>query len=306
MAGLGTIGLLHARHIAHRVSGADLAWVVDQDRALADAAGAELRVSSSTSFEDALEDMAVAAVVIATPTPVHAAMVEQAAAAGKHVFCEKPLSLDAEAGHSATATARERGIRLQVGFQRRFDRDFVEAKRRIDAGELGEVLLLRISHRNRVPPHDGALAERLGSSFVDMTIHDFDTALWLVGPVKEVSAFASPNGAVVVARFENEALGVIDNTRRAGYGFECSAELVGTGCTLRIGWDGRAGGIERLAAGDSRVQLPADHIEHHRTAYLDEMRHFVACVRSGAQPAVGGAESVAALALSLAAERCVA
>ena len=306
MAGLGAIGLLHARHLAYQVCGARLACVVDQDRELAEAAGSELGVPSSTSFEATLEDPDVAAVVIATPSPLHAEMVEQAARAGKHVFCEKPLSLDVASGERASATAASAGVSLQVGFQRRFDTGFVEARRRIAAGELGDVLLLRISHRNRVPPHEGPLSGRLGSPFVDMTIHDFDTALWLAGQVSELSAFASTDSTLAVLRFESGALGVIDNTRRAGYGFECAAELVGTRSTLRVGDRTRAGGVEQLTAGGALTRLPADHIERHRAAYLEEMRHFVACVRSGATPAVGGAEASAALALSLAAERCAA
>jgi predicted dehydrogenase len=305
VAGLGAIGLLHARHLAHEVRGARLARVVDQEGALAEASGAELGVPASTSFEDALGDPAVAAVVIATPSPLHAEMVERAARAGKHVFCEKPLSLDLASGERAAAQAAAAGIRLQVGFQRRFDADFVEARRRIGAGELGDVLLLRISHRNRVPPHAGPLGERLGSPFVDMTIHDFDTALWLAGPVSEVSAFASMDSTLAIMRFESGALGVIDNTRRAGYGFECAAELVGTRSTLRIG-DRERSGVERLTEAGALTPLPADHIERHRSAYLEELRQFVACVRTGTAPAVGGAEANAALALSLAAERCVA
>ena len=304
MAGLGAIGLLHARHLAHEVCGARLVCVVDRDRALADAAAGELGVLSSTSFEAVLEDPAVAAVVIATPSPLHAAMVEQAAQAGKHVFCEKPLSLDVASGERASAAAATAGVSLQIGFQRRFDPGFAEARRRIAAGELGDVLLLRISHRNRVPPHDGPLTSRLGSPFVDMTIHDFDTALWLVGPVSEVSAFAAAGSTLVVVRFENGALGVIDNTRRAGYGFECAAELVGTRSTLRVGSAIAASGVERLTASGALTRLPADHVERHRAAYLEELRHFVACVRSGTTPAVGGTEANAALALSLAAEQC--
>jgi predicted dehydrogenase len=306
VAGLGAIGLLHARHLAGQACGAQLARVVDQDRALAEGAGREFGAAWSTSYREAVTDPAVDAVVIATPTPLHAQMVEEAAAAGKHVFCEKPLSLDLEGGHRASAAASAAGIGLQVGFQRRFDPDFVEAKRRIDAGDVGEPLLLRLSHRNRVPPHAGALGERLGGPLVDITVHDFDTALWLVGGVKEVRAFATSSATIVVARFENGALGVIDNTRRAGYGFECAAELVGTRSTLRIGWDRRASGVQRLAAGGLLERLPADHIECHRTAYLEELRHFIGCVRSGAEPAVGAADSIAALSLSLAAERCLA
>jgi myo-inositol 2-dehydrogenase/D-chiro-inositol 1-dehydrogenase len=302
VAGLGAIGLLHARHLAD-LSGACLALVVDADAALASAAGEELGVPWSTAYEDALGDSGVAAVVLATPTPLHAEMAERAARAAKHVFCEKPLSLEPGSGRAASAAAEAAGVCLQVGFQRRFDADFLAAKARVDAGELGRVQLLRISHRNRVPPHEGDLSDRLGGPFVDMTIHDFDTARWLVGEIAEVNAFASGRSGVVVARFENGALGVIDNTRSAVYGFECAVELMGDRSTIRVGWEPRAP-VEQLTPDGRIAPLPADHVERHREAYVEELRHFIACVRSGTPPAVGGADSAAALELSLAAQRC--
>lgn len=292
VVGLGAIGLLHARNLARHVAGARLVRVVDSARELAERAGAELDVRWSSSYEDSLAEPDVQAVVIATPTPLHAEMVERAAGTGAHVFCEKPLSLDVAGAQRATQAARAAGVCLQVGFQRRFDPGFAAAKRQIEAGEIGTVRLLRLSHRNRVAPHRTGLAERLGSLFVDMTIHDFDSARWLVGEVSELSAFSAGDTALTVLRFEDGALGVVDNTRSAGYGFECSAELMGSEATLRIASD--------------RRPLPADHIERHRTAYLDELRHFVECIRSGSEPVVGGDDAVAALRLSLAAERCAA
>jgi predicted dehydrogenase len=304
VVGLGGIGLLHARHLARDVAGARLVRVVDSVRELAEAAAAELDVPWSGSYGDSLADPQVEAVVIATPTPLHAQMVHGAATVGAHVFCEKPLSLDVEDGRRATQAARAAGVRLQVGFQRRFDADFAAAKRQIDAGELGTVRLLRISHRNRVPPHSTGLTDRLGSVFVDMTIHDFDSARWLVGEVAEVSSFSAGGTAITVLRFDGGALGMIDNTRSAGYGFECSAEVMGSESTLRIGRCRRPLDIERLTARGVERPLPCDHIQRHRRAYLDELRHFVACVRSGAEPCVGGEDAVAALRLSLAAEQC--
>ena len=293
VVGLGGIGLLHARNLARRVAGARLVRVADSTRPLAERVAAELQVPWSAAYHEVLADPRVDAVVIATPTPLHAEMVVGAATAGRHAFCEKPLSLNVEDGRRATHVAREAGLCLQVGFQRRFDEDFLAAKREIDAGELGTVRLLRISHRNRVPPHTTRLTERLGSMFVDMTIHDFDSARWLVGEVAELNAFCAGDTAMTLLRFECGALGAIDNTRSARYGFECSAELMGSESTLRIG----------CGAG-SPVFL--DHIERHRAAYLRELSHFVSCVHSGAEPCVGGEDAVAALQLSLAAERCAA
>ena len=305
MAGLGAIGLLHARNLT-QIRGAEVALVMDQDPALAGAAAGELRTAWSESFENVLADPDLAAVIIATPTPLHARMVEQAAAAGKHVFCEKPLSLDPESGRRATHAAEAAGVALQVGFQRRFDPDFQAVRALVEAGELGDMKLVRITHRNRVPPRTGALESRLGSIFVDMTIHDFDTARWLAGEVEEVSAFTSSGTQVVVVRFASGALGVIDNTRAAAYGFDCAVELMGERSTARIGSSFATPSVERLTPAGRVSGLPADHLQRHRSAYLEELRHFVACVRSGSRPAVGGADSVAALELSLAAERCVA
>ena len=305
VVGLGSIGLLHARHLA-RTPAARLARLVDADSELAEALAARLGVPWSDSYEATLSDASLDAVVIATPTPLHAAMTEQAAAAGKHVFCEKPLSLDVESGRAATTAAAGAGVALQVGFQRRFDPDFAAAKARVDAGETGALRLLRISHRNRSPPHAGGLTARLGSIFVDMTIHDFDTARWLGGEVRGVDAFDGDGASLVVVRFETGAIGVVDNTRLAGYGYECTVELMGERSTLRIGDGAGAPRIEQLAGLRRVARLPADHVERHRAAYAAELEHFVECVRTGSAPVVGGEDSVAALALSLAAERCVA
>jgi predicted dehydrogenase len=304
--GMGAIGRVHARHLAHHVPGAELVLVVDKVAELAAEAGDELGVRWSTRPEDALREPGVSAIVVAVPTPFHPGLIEQAAAAGVHVFCEKPLGLELAGAQRAVRAARSAGVRLQVGFQRRFDPDFLAAKRHIDSGAVGAVQLLRIAHRNRTPPHETELVERLGSIFVDMTVHDFDTARWLVGEVDEVTAFERKRNAVSVLRFKNGALGIVDNSRYAGYGFECSAEVVGSDSTLRVGGRGRPLDVDVLTACGALSRVAEDHIERHRTAYRDELRHFVACLRDGSEPSVGGEDAIAALRLALSAERCVA
>ena len=304
--GLGAIGRLHARNLAHEVPGARVAVVVDTVADLAQRVAAELGAQSSTRPAEALGHPEVSAAVIATPSPLHAELVEAAAAAGVHVFCEKPLGPDPAAAEQAVNAARAAGVVLQVGFQRRFDPDFLAARDRIEAHALGNIQLLRISHRNRTPPHSGELTNRLGSIFVDMTVHDFDTARWLVGEVDEVHAFERKRNAITVMRFTSGALGLVDNSRYAGYGFECSAELVGTESSLRVGARGRPIDLDELSAGRAVSPVAEDHVERHLVAYRDELRHFVACVRDDAEPCVGGDDAVAALRLARAAERCVA
>jgi myo-inositol 2-dehydrogenase / D-chiro-inositol 1-dehydrogenase len=302
--GLGAMGRHHACNLARELGNVRLAMVVDSADGLAERVGDDLGVSWSTRVDDALAEPEVAGIVIAAPTPLHAELIERAAAVGKHVFCEKPAGLEVEAVERAAEAARRAGVLLQVGFQRRFDPDFVTARNKIESGEVGRVQMFRIAHRNRTPPHPGALEARLGSIFVDMTVHDFDTALWLIGAVDEVNAFEHTRNAVTVLRFRNGALGVIDNSRHAGYGFECSAEVVGTNCTLRIGARPHKPDVDVLNASGAVTSVAEDNIERHRAAYLEELRHFVRCLESGTEPSVGGQEAVAALRLALVAERC--
>ena len=230
VAGLGRIGLMHAENLAGQVPSAELLRVVDADEARARATGEQLGVAWSTSYEDLLADPNVHGVVIATPTPLHVEMVERAAAAGKHIFCEKPISLDLSSTLAAIDVAREAGSALQIGFHRRFDPDFAAAAERIDAGELGDVYFFRTTLRDKQPPPMEYI-KASGGFFVDVTIHDLDAARWLVGEIEEVTAHGAAlsdpafeaaddvDNAVVVLRFANGALGVIDESRAAGYGY---------------------------------------------------------------------------------------
>ena len=292
LIGLGAIGRHHATNLAHHVPGARLLMVVDTVPELAERVASELDTDWSASPDDALRRPEIDAVAIAAPTPLHAELIERAAAAGKHVFCEKPLGMELKEAERAVNAAREAGVLLQVGFQRRFDADFVATKERLESGAAGRIQLVRIAHRNRTPPHDGDLSERLGSIYVDMTVHDFDTARWLVGDIAEVTAFEHTRNAITVLRFTGGALGIVDNSRFAGYGFECSLEIVGSEGTLRIG--------------NPTNRVAEDNIDRHGGAYLEELRHFVECVDGGEEPRVGGEDALAALRLALAAERSVA
>jgi len=313
LAGLGRLGQFHAENMAGRAPSIELVRVVDPLEEVARSTGGRLGVAWSTAYEDLLNDSRIEAVVIASPTPYHAAMIEQAAAAEKQVFCEKPISLEREPTERAIAAAQKAGVKLQIGFHRRFDPDWVAATNRIKAGELGEVHLFRTSLRDMRPPSIEYI-KGSGGFFLDVTVHDFDTARWMVGEINEVTAFGAAltdpafaalgdiDNAVVVVRFANGALGVIDNSRAAGYGYECSTEVMGSRATARIGYHQRVN-VEWLTPGAVTRDSVSNFIERYPRAYVAELESFAEAVRDDRPVAVGGEDGLAAFNLCKAAEQ---
>jgi myo-inositol 2-dehydrogenase/D-chiro-inositol 1-dehydrogenase len=313
--GLGRMGRVHAAHLATGVPGARLAAVVDSrsDAAMAVADG--LGVPWSTSLEELIERVPIDAVVIATPLSTHAALVRQAAAAGKHVLCEKPFADDENEALGAIEAAERASVKLQVGFHRRFDPDFAEAARRIDAGEAGRIYQYQASMRDMAsPPEEVVRSERV---IVDAMCHDFDAARWFVGEIEEVTTFGAalssplfaeigePDNTVVVARFANGALGVLENSRVAGYGFECRTEIVGSQATVRVAQH-RRHHLRWLTRGQEALDHTGDFLERFRTAYPRQLEGFVAAIRTDRPVLVDGWDGLAAVRLCAAAIRSLA
>jgi myo-inositol 2-dehydrogenase/D-chiro-inositol 1-dehydrogenase len=313
LAGLGRIGRFHAANLAGRIPGARLVRIADAAEDVARENATRLGgVEWSTNYEDLLEDPEIEAVVVASPTPLHAEMVAAAAAAGKHVFCEKPVSLELERTRQVIEAVREAGVKLQVGFQRRFDPDYRAAKQRISEDHIGEVYLFRTTLRDmRSPGFD--YIKGSGGFFADVTVHDFDAARWLIGEITEVTAAGAAlsdpgfeevgdiDNAVITLRFASGALGVIDNSRAAGYGYECSSEILGHRGTLRIG-NHRRVAVETLTPGRACRDYVSDFVERFADAYRAELEHFVRVVRGEAEPQPSGADAAATV-LARAAER---
>ena len=313
VAGLGRLGQFHANNLAGRVPSIDLVRVVDTIEEVARATGERLGVEWSSSYDDLLRDPDLEAVVIVTPTPHHAEMIERAAAAGKHIFCEKPISFELEPTLRAIDAARSAGVKLQIGFHRRFDPDWAAATARIKNDELGQIYLFRTSLRDMRPPSMEYIKSS-GGFFVDVTIHDFDAARWMVGEVDEVTAFGTAlsdpafaevgdiDNALVVLRFANGALGVIDNSRAAGYGYECWTEVMGSRATARIGYHRRVN-VEWLTPGAASVDYVSNFVERYPRAYLLELEDFAEAIRADRPVAVTGEDGLAAFVLSEAAWR---
>jgi inositol 2-dehydrogenase len=307
VAGLGRMGRFHAANLAGRCPSAELVRVVDADQGLARETGDELGTAWSDSVDDILEDESIDGVVIVVPTPLHAGVIDRAVAAGKHVFCEKPISFEWDESVRAVEAAKSAGVMLQIGFHRRFDPDWSAAVDRIRAGELGDVLMFRTSLRDMRPPSLEYIRTS-GGFFIDVTIHDFDTARWMVGEIDEVwaqgAAVADPriqemgdiDTALVGVRFDGGALGVIDNMRAAHYGYECTTEVVGSNATVRIDNHRRAH-IRWLRPGAECVDWVRDFTERYPEAYRAELEDFARAVVDDRPVSVTGDDALAAFVL---------
>ncbi|MBI4425593.1 MAG: Gfo/Idh/MocA family oxidoreductase, partial [Elusimicrobia bacterium] len=248
----------------------------------------------------------------------HAALVEAAARAGKHVFCEKPLDLDPVRIRTWLEAVARAGVRLQLGFNRRFDAQFQRVAALVRDGSLGSPQLLRITSRDPAPPPREYLA-RSGGLFLDMAIHDFDMARFLTGDEDgEVSAAGAAlvdpaarelgdwDTAVTTLRFRGGALAAVDNSRQAVYGYDQRVEVFGSkGCALAPNVAPNA--VSRWTAdGSSRDPAHRFFIDRYREAYLAELTEFARCAREDREPPVNGDDGLQAVLIALAAKRSAA
>ena len=310
--GAGRIGRLHGDNIL-RMNGVDLKAVADP---YADfESWPKAAVATGEDPDLVLGDDSIEAVLICSPTPTHADFIERAAAAGKHVFCEKPIDLEPDRIRRTLAAVDQAGVKLQVGFNRRFDPTFATVKRAVDNGEIGDIHLVKITSRDpEAPPADYVASS--GGIFLDMTIHDFDMVRFLSGAeIVEVHAYGAVlidpaigaagdvDTAVTTLRLSNGALAVIENSRQAVYGYDQRVEVFGS-----------KGSAEALNEVPAQVRLStADGIrnekplyfflERYQTSFVAELEDFFSCVRENRPPSVGGRDGLMSVVAGLAATR---
>ena len=314
LLGAGRMGEIHGRNAAANPR-IELAYIVDPDpargRSLATITGAR-----AVGLADALADARLDAVIIATPASAHLDDVLMWLGRGKAVFCEKPLALscaelDARVGIFDSAACPP----LLVGFNRRFDPHFGELKTRLDAREAGALESLhQINHDPAPPPHD--FIPDSGGLFRDFTIHDFDTAAWLLGsPIVELFATASclvdpaigelgdVDTARVLLRAQSGALVMISNSRRSGCGYDQRIEAFCSEGALRVDNVRPSATVSMEEAGERRGPIHVAFPDRYADAYRIELDHFVNVVEGTAKPITGFAKSRDALWLAEAAER---
>jgi myo-inositol 2-dehydrogenase/D-chiro-inositol 1-dehydrogenase len=306
--GAGRIGRIHAGNAAAH-PGLTLKYVVDPMAEAAAGLAAEVG-AVVTTVDAALADPEVAGVVIASSTDSHLGHCLDAAAAGKAIFCEKPIDLDL--ARAREAAPRLAGARLLLGFNRRFDPNFRALKGKLDAGEVGALESLNITSHDPAPPPI-AYVRVSGGLFRDMAIHDFDTARWLLGePVTEVFAAASclidpaigaagdVDTAKILLRTASGKLCLISNSRRSAYGYDQRIEAFGSGGMVRAGNVTESALATWTEPGAAADRFQNFFLDRYSGAYRAEMAHF-AEVLAGAAPRVGYADGLAALALAEAA-----
>jgi predicted dehydrogenase len=238
--GVGEMGKRHAENLRRRVPHAKLVAVADVDGARAAKVAEELEIEHSyASLEAMLEHKDIQAVLIAAPDKFHADAVQVAARAGKDILCEKPLGLSRESAQAALRAVADAGVRLQVGFMRRYDPAYLAASKRIEAGEIGEPVVFKSLGRDKeMPPLRAYQSKINGMLFYNSTIHDFDLARWLThDEVAEVHAFATvairPEiaefGDIVAGsvnlRFARGAIGNIESYVQCLYGYDIRTEV---------------------------------------------------------------------------------
>jgi len=315
--GVGEMGKRHAENIRRLVPEAKLVAIADAslDRARQVASELEIELSYG-SLEAMLECKGLDAVLIATPDKFHAQAVVVAARAGKSILCEKPLALNLADARGALEAVSKAGVRLQIGFMRRYDPAYSAAMKRIDAGEIGVPVIFKSVGRDKDEPPLSAYQSNLnGMVFYNNTIHDFDLARWLMkDEVAEVHSYTTVTirpevarygdvvASVVNLQYRRGAIGNVESYVQAVYGYDVRTEIVGSKGSILVGSLRHAPATFLSAAGGTHIL--ADHfLSRFQDAYLAEVRDFVQNILNDRPLRVSGDDGLQALAIAVAAER---
>lgn len=316
--GAGRIGKLHAKSIAYNVPTAKVLGITDVYKdglqEFADSLGIE---KVYDNHHDLINDPEIDAVLICSSTDTHADIAVEAAKAGKHIFCEKPVDLTPQKVQSVIDAVADANVKLQVGFNRRFDHNFKNVHDMVVDKKIGDVHIVKITSRDPAPP-SAEYAAVSGGMFLDMTIHDFDMARYLAGSeVEEVFVQAAclvdpaigeagdVDTAVINLRFENGALGVIDNSRRAAYGYDQRIEVFGSNGAAVAANDTPTNVTfmgENGVVSDKPLYF---FLERYMQSFRDEMLQFVDAVQNDKNTPTNGKDGLQSILIGLAAKKSV-
>jgi predicted dehydrogenase len=321
--GMGRMGLWHAKNLRFRVSGAKLVAIADLDKASAKRGSLETGVPSFGDYRELLGLKELDAVCVVTTTDTHAPIATEAAELGLNVFVEKPMAITTKQADRLESTVKRRGVKLQVGFMRRFDPAYARAEQHVLKGDIGKPIVFKSTSRDPFPPPAWACDPKHGGGLqIEMHAHDYDLARWfmksevstvftkaecLVFPQLKKSVPEFVDNTLITLGFANRSIGLVEGSLNARYGYDVRTEIYGTDGMITVGNIQRAplvvytpagGNAETSFLGDKEAPHFAQRFD---MAYLTEMRHFVNTIRSDLRATPSLREGRAALDIGLAA-----
>lgn len=321
MVGAGRVGKLHSANIQRYLPGVRVVALVDPAKTILDETGDQFGIDLRfASLAEALDKVPFDAVVITTPTFTHRELAVMAGERGKHVFLEKPMAMSLAECDEIIAATEKKGLTLQLGFMRRFDPEFVAAARRVHAGEIGEVMMIKsLTHGPGLPPAWANDLKTSNGMLAEVNSHDLDALRWFAGSdpwriyVETANFKGDERGAtaehfydnmLAIVKFESGALGSISGVCPCDYGYDARMEIVGKKGIMQIG---SMQGMDVVVAVDREQGLVTPIYkrwpERFEWAYIREIEHFVRCVQSGQPARVGGEDGRWAVAGVLAGTR---
>lgn len=318
--GAGRIGKVHLQSISYQIKNATVKAVADpfmndETRAFLESFGVK---DIYTDYKKILADPEIDAVLICSSTDTHAAISVEAIEAGKHVFCEKPVDHSIEKINAVKKALAGKNLKFQVGFNRRFDHNFAAIRAAVDAGKIGDPHIVKITSRDPEPPNP-AYIKVSGGIFLDMTIHDFDMACFLVNSqVDEIyvnsAVLVDPaigeqgdvDTAIITMKMKNGALAVIDNSRRAAYGYDQRAEVFGSKGMVATSNDTLSSAViadENGVTGEKPLYF---FLERYMQSFATEMNQFIDAIVNDTEPPVGIEAGLQSVLIALAAKKSVA
>lgn len=316
--GAGRIGQVHAKSITYHIPQAEIVAISDIYVDGAKKVAEELGIPSyCQDYHEILNNPEIEAVLICSSTDTHADIACEAAEAGKHIFCEKPVDLTVAKIKKVIAAVEKAGVKLQIGFNRRYDHNFAYIKSLANDGKLGRLQTIKITSRDPLPPGI-EYVKVSGGIFLDMTVHDFDMARFIGGEVDEVYANATVmvdeaigaagdvDTALVALKFKSGAIGVIDNCRKACYGYDQRLEVFGSGGQASAANDTPTNVAYINENGNVTDKPLYFFLERYMQSFTDEMTEFIDAVVNNKETKTTVNDGLEALRLGLAAKLSVA
>lgn len=314
--GAGRIGKLHAENVLFNINYVDIKSIADvyADKIKDWAYGVGIE-NVYSDYKQILNDPEIVAVMICSSTDTHSQITIEAANAGKHIFCEKPIDYDLDRIHTALDAVKKAGVKFQVGFNRRFDHNFKKVRETVKEGKIGDPQIIKITSRDPAPP-PVEYVKVSGGIFLDMTIHDFDMARYLSGSeVVEVytsaavlvdpaiGAAGDVDTALITLKFANGAIGVIDNSRKAVYGYDQRVEVFGSKGGITVSNDTPTSAVLSTEAGVFSDKPKYFFLERYKDSFVDELKEFFDCILNGKEPSVSGIDGLKPVLIGLAAKK---